>query len=78
MIPAIIYEATQARAERKERAFVITLLVAFIILLINNAIWLYAWCQYDYVSETEEVTVDAEDGVANYIGHDGDINNGED
>ena len=41
----------------------------------SNIAWLWAWSSYDYVSE--EVSVDSQDGGnANYIGHDGDINNG--
>ena len=59
----------------------IGILIAIVIVCIclifaSNAAWLYAWCQYDYSSE-EIVTVDGKDGVANYIGNDGDIVNGE-
>ena len=59
----------------------IGILIAIVIVCIclifaSNAAWLYAWCQYDYSGE-EIVTVDGKDGVANYIGNDGDIVNGE-
>ena len=51
-------------------------------LFASNLIWLYAWCQYDYVGETTTVSVEGDgDGdanyigdYANYIGNDGDIN----
>lgn len=51
-------------------------IVCICLLFASNAAWLYAWCQYDYSSE-EIVTVDGKDGIANYIGNDGDIVNGE-
>ena len=51
-------------------------IVCICLIFASNAAWLYAWCQYDYSSE-EIVTVDGKDGVANYIGNDGDIVNGE-
>jgi hypothetical protein len=54
------------------------ILIVILVLLIvgSNMAWLYAWNSYDYVSE-EIVTVDGKDGIANYIGNDGDIVNGE-
>lgn len=68
-------------AAANRRTF-IALIVSIILLFLSNAIWLYAWMQYDYVVETEstqtDITVDAKDGTANYIGNDGDIINGED
>lgn len=71
----LIYEATQARNERAVKRLVIALIIAIVLIFASNAIWLYAWLQYDYIGE--EITVDSQDGGnANYIGHDGDINNG--
>ena len=53
----------------------IALIVAVALMFACNGAWLYAWVQYDYVSE--EVIVDSQDGGnANYIGNDGDIVNG--
>lgn len=57
------------------------LIIALVIcVIVPNAGWLYAWMQYDYTGETydETVTVDSTNGVANYIGNDGDIINGTD
>ena len=55
----------------------------FIACMIILSMWLitiggfiYYLNQYDF--ESYETTVDAENGVANYIGNDGDIYNGED
>ena len=55
---------------------ILIVIVCICLLFASNAAWLYAWRQYDYSSE-EIVTVDGKDGIANYIGNDGDIVNGE-
>lgn len=47
-----------------------------LILALGHIAWAIAWTQYDYSSE--ETVVEAEDGVANYIGGMGDIINGAD
>lgn len=81
-VPYIVYESEQARSERHIKRFVIAVITAVAMLFISNFIWLYAWCQYDYVNETTTVSVEGDgDGdanyigdYANYIGNDGDIN----
>lgn len=76
-VPYVVHEATVARQERQIKRMWIALIVAVALIFASNAIWLYAWMQYDYSSE--EIIVDAEDnGDANYIGQDGNIYNGED
>lgn len=77
-VPYLVYEGEQARNERHIKRLISALIVAVALLFLSNAIWLYAWCQYDYSSEEVAVDVTAEDGGdANYIGNDGDIVNGE-
>lgn len=76
-VPYIVHESIMAREERHIRRLVFALVIATLIIFISNAIWLYAWLQYDYVSD-ETVTVDGKWGAANYIGNDGDIYYGED
>lgn len=76
-VPYILYEAEMMRVERRQKRHFILIIVLVFSLLVSNLAWLYAWTQYDYTSE--EITVDGgERGIADYIGHDGDINNGED
>ena len=78
-VPYIVWEGEKARDERRHRRDFIIKLVLIILLFLSNAIWLYAWMQYDYVGETETITVDGgERGMASYIGRDGDISYGED
>ena len=79
-IPYFVHEGDMARGERTIKKLMIALIVAIFLIFASNAVWLYAWLQYDYTStdSTEQVDVDAKDGVANYIGNDGDITNGAD
>jgi hypothetical protein len=74
-----VFEGVQIRHERTLKRLIIALSISVILMFATNALWLYAWCQYDYSSEQSTVTVeqDAKDGGnANYIGNDGDIANG--
>lgn len=75
-VPYIVYEAAQARNERTVKRLVAIIITAIVLLFASNLVWLYAWFSYDYVSE-ETITVDGKDGIANYIGNDGNVYNGE-
>lgn len=75
-VPYVVHESTVARMERIIKRQWIALIVAICMIVGCNAMWLWGWMQYDYTSE--ETVVEAVDGVANYIGNDGDIVNGED
>lgn len=78
-IPYIVHEGIMARNERTMKRLIIALIVAIVLVFISNAVWLYAWSQYDYVSsDSTNVEIDGKDGIANYIGNDGDITNGAD
>ena len=71
----IAFERMQAKDERNDRWRNIIIIILIAVCLLTNGMWLWAWMQYDYVSE--EVTVDGQDGGnANYIGEDGNIYNG--
>lgn len=74
-VPFIVHEGMMSRMERQMKRLFILLAILIAALVISNAAWLYAWVQYDYSCDT--VTVDGTDGVANYIGNDGEIVNGE-
>lgn len=84
VVPYIVYEGEQVRNERNIKRLVIALVITIMLLFATNALWLSAWLQYDYVgketletTETKDVLVNADNGTANYVGHDGDIVNGE-
>lgn len=78
-IPYIAYDMAQARNERHIKRMIVALIVAIALMFASNMAWLLVFNSYDYASETysEEVLVDSDDGgTANYIGNNGDINNG--
>lgn len=80
-IPYFVHEGITAKNERTIKRLIISLIIAIVFVFASNAMWLYAWMQYDYADteSTEAVDVDGGlNGVANYIGNDGDITNGED
>ena len=74
----LAFERMQSKDEKNDRWRNITIIVLIVLLVVTNAMWLIAWNQYDYV-DTEEYSVDMDSGEGgdnNYIGHNGDINNG--
>ena len=77
-VPYIVHESAMARNERAVKRLVIALIVLALLWFATIGIGVYAWMQYDYTSEKSVVDVDANDGVANYIGNDGDIVKGAD
>ena len=75
----LAFERMQAKDERNDRWRNITIVLLILLLVATNGMWLWAWNQYDY----EEISTDVEmdtgaGGDNNYIGHNGDINNGTD
>lgn len=76
-VPFIAYESMMAREERHVRRLILALVVTILLLFASNLTWLYFINQFEYSAE-ETVTVDGKDGIANYIGNDVSITNGED
>lgn len=72
-VPYVVHESDMNKLERIIKRQWIALILAVIMILASNAMWLYAWSQYDY--ESYEITADG-DSNANYIGKDGNIYNG--
>ena len=69
--------ATELIAELKaltKRLFALLVIVT-VFAFVSNFVWIYAWFR---PAEEKSVTVDGKNGVANYIGKEGDINNGKD
>lgn len=57
-IPFVVHESAMARSERREKKMLIALIVAVVLVFLSNALWLFAWMQYDYVSDTYTATQD--------------------
>ena len=71
-VPYIVYESERARSERHIKRMWIALIVLVALIFATNAIWLWAWTRYDYVSY--EYTQDGEG--TNIIGNENEVNNG--
>lgn len=71
MIPYAAYESMLYKEDTQQKRMIVVMFFLVVLLVATNAMWLYAWNQYDYVEDYVEV--DSGDGVANYIGEDGSI-----
>lgn len=78
-VPYIVHESDMSRLERQLKRLWIVILVLIFLLVGTNCAWLWYESQFETVETvSEEIVVDAdENGIANYIGNDGDIINGE-
>lgn len=56
LVPYILFESAQARAERTIKRLIIALIMTILLVFLSNAVWLYEWNQYDYegVSYTQD------------------------
>ena len=76
-----LLEMAQSMHERTTRRLIIALIICIVLMFASFAINVYEHLQYDYSgteTTTETVTVDGQNGTANYIGNNGNITNGED
>lgn len=71
----IVYEGTMSRMERTIRRLWILVLVLIVLLFGSNALWLYEWCQYDYVDEIETTYTQDGSGI-NMIGDGNEVDYG--
>ena len=79
--PLIAFEITQVKHERTVKRLITALIIVIALFFASNALWLYAWMQYDYSTEViDDYSIDLKSddgGNANYIGERGNIYNGE-
>ena len=75
-IPYVVHEAAQTRSDLTIKRLIVALVIVTAMLFVSNIVWLYSWNLYDYADEEILVHTDS-GGDANYIGNDGDINNGD-
>ena len=74
----IAFERMQAKDERNDKWRNIIIVLLIVLLVVTNGMWLWYESQYEYVDDYTEVEMDTgSGGDNNYIGHNGDINNGE-
>ena len=75
-VPYYAHEGMMARNERTIKKLIVSLVITIVLMFASNAIWLFCWMQYDYAGEEETISVDGGNGITNYVGNDGDIENG--
>ena len=71
----LAFERMQAKEEKENRWKNIIIVILIVLLALTNAAWLLYESQFETVAE-DYTEVDAGEGDINYIGHNGDINNG--
>ena len=76
-VPYIVFESSQARLDKVNRRSWILTIILIILLFATNGAWLCYEMQFNTVTETTTVTQTTEEGANNFIGNDGDIENGE-
>ena len=67
-IPYIVHEGTMVRMERQIKRITVALIVTVILMFVSNALWLYAWVQYDYTGETTTTRITQDGQGINTIG----------
>ena len=73
-VPYIVHEASMARSERTVKRLWATIILLILLLVGSNAAWLFYESQFEDVVTT--VTQENEDGYNNFIGRDGEAQNG--
>jgi TRAP-type C4-dicarboxylate transport system permease large subunit len=68
-IPYIAYESAMATSERHIKRLWIALIICMAMLFVSNAMWVYYFAQYDYVSTTETTTYSQDGQGTNIIGN---------
>lgn len=68
----LMHESEVARLERIIKRLWILCIIIFTAFVISNSLWLY----YESQWQTVEVSQDAENGINNFVGNDGEIING--
>ncbi len=68
-----VYEAAQARSDRRFKLMWWLVILMFVALIGTNAGWIVYESQFE---DSITVTQDTPNGNNNYVGHDGDITNG--
>lgn len=68
-VPYIAHESAMARNERTIKRLLVALIISILLMFASNAIWLYVWNSYDYVSEDSEVAYQQDGEGVNIIGN---------
>ena len=75
-VPYFVFEGEQARHERTLKRLILVVIITIALLFASNAIWLYAWMQYDYSSAETTTTIQQDGRGINIIGNDNEVDHG--
>lgn len=75
VVPFLVYESAQARAERTIKRLIIALIMTIILLFLSNAFWIHEWSSYDWENEEIVYTQDGRGLNSINFGSQGDLNN---
>lgn len=76
-VPYVVHESAMARMERQGKRLWLVILVLIGALIASNLAWIIYESQFEVVEESTTISQENDNGDNNYIGNDGDINNGE-
>ena len=71
----VVFEGQMARNERITKRLIVVIIILVAMLFASNAIWLYAWNQYDYEVEDNSLNYVQDGRGINIIGHENEVNN---
>lgn len=74
-VPFVVHENLRAQMSAANARLVRVIVLLILLLVASNVAWL--WHESQFADEYYEITQENEDGYNNFIGHDGDITNGE-
>lgn len=75
-VPYIVHEGEVARLERTIKRLVIVIIISTSMVFASNAMWLYAWNQYEYIDEHETYSYSQDGAGVNIIGEQNEVKNG--
>lgn len=75
-VPYIVYEGAMARNERVNLRLIVVIIILISIIFASNAIWLYAWNQYDYVVDDYSLNYVQDGRGINIIGNENEVTDG--
>lgn len=75
-VPYVAYEGTIARFERSIKRLIVSLVIAIALIFASNVAWLIFFDQFTAIEEVDDISLENDEGNANYIGNNGVIENG--
>ena len=72
VVPYVVHRDAIAHDRWVIKRLIAALIIVIVLMVATNALWIYEWMQYDYVSEDMYIDSDGY-GVASYVGGNGGV-----